>query len=109
MLVFSIGTILLLVLLIGMTVGQVFLSRMESKWPGLILPAVVFISSLYCLIDYFLIPHHAAELVPNLGAVLIQWLSANIPTLLFLLIYLIVRERRRRKRALNRMNAQDLE
>ena len=38
--------IFLLALLVGVPLLQIFLSRRESKWPGLILPLLTFLYSL---------------------------------------------------------------
>lgn len=46
MLLASKALILMLVLLVGVPVLQVFLSRRENRWPGLLLPLLTFLYSL---------------------------------------------------------------
>ena len=41
-----ISLIVLLVFVVGGVLLQIFLSRRESRWPGLILPLLTFLSSL---------------------------------------------------------------
>lgn len=68
---------------------QVFLSRRKRKWPGLVLPAISFLSS-------FLYPFVLIAL-PNaisFGFVLQMveaWLFVNIRTAIYLVIYFVCR------------------
>ena len=95
----------LIVLLIinGVIVLQVFLSKKENKWPGLVLPMISFLIS-------FLYPLNMA--IPSVGGVLVSltlgWLAANIPTAVLLAVYFGCRGKQRRKQQLNKMNIQDL-
>lgn len=43
-----------------------------------------------------------------LGLVVLVWLLANIPTAVLLVIYFACREKKRRKKQIERMNIQDL-
>ena len=46
------GTLIaLLVLLAGMVLLQIFLSRRESRWPGMVLPGVCFLVSLAAVLS----------------------------------------------------------
>ena len=108
MLLFSLGNLLLLVLLVGLIIGQYFLSRMQSRWPGLILPGIILLISIADLL-FHLLNTQNLPFSSVFGAAFGNLLLQNIPTLLLLLIYLVVRERARCRRTLNRMNAQDLE
>lgn len=40
---FSVNTLIALAFLVGIVFLQIFLSKKESKWPGLILPIISFI------------------------------------------------------------------
>ena len=86
-------------------VVQVLLSRRESRWPGLLLPAVSLLSSLVCCLNVADLGQGMAAL---LSALLTVFLLANVPTLLLLALYLICRRSRRRKRQMEHMNIQDL-
>ena len=97
----------LLILLIGAVVLQIFLSRRESPWPGLVLPGVSLLLSLIPLLNVAALPGAGAGEI--LTALLLVFLLYNIPTLVLLAIYLACRAKFRRKREMDRMNAQDLE
>ena len=43
---FPIHTLILLALLVGIVLLQIFLSRRKSRWPGLVLPSLTFLFSL---------------------------------------------------------------
>lgn len=71
--------ILALVFLAGIILLQIFLSRAERKWPGLILPIISFLFS-------FLYPFNMVSGTP-IWKVFVVWLLGNIPTIIFLAIY----------------------
>lgn len=98
--------ILSLLLLCAIVALQIFLSRRESKWPGLILPILTFLFSLSypC---FMILPQDGAT-AGFLFAVFLVWLMANIPTVVSLLIYFICRDRKKRKKQMDKMNIQDL-
>lgn len=86
---------------------QCFLSKAESRWPGLILPAISFICAFLML---FSIAAHNSMTAWEVFALLAgTFLLGNIPTLFFLAIYWACRGRKRRQRGLEKMNIQDLE
>lgn len=76
-------TALVLAFWVGMVPLQVFLSRAERKWPGLIFPMITFLFS-------FLYPFNMRAGAP-LGQVLFVWLLGNIPTLILLAICCVCR------------------
>jgi hypothetical protein len=98
----------IILMLFGPVILQIALSRMKRPWPGLILPGLFAFFSLYGIIAG--------------GDILFSLFVANIPTVIFLLIYISVndsfRERNRRAKAereklreqeLEAMNIQDWE
>lgn len=98
--------ILAMLLLAGIVLLQIFLSKREDKWPGLVLPILAFLFGL-------LFPLNMA--VPSEGVsagfifqMILVWLLGNIPTFLLLAIYFACRGKQRRKRQLDKMNIQDL-
>lgn len=98
--------IISLLFLAGIVFLQIFLSKRESRWPGLILPILAFLFGL-------LYPLNMA--VPDGGVtvgfifqMLLVWLLGNIPTIVLLGIYFGCREKHRRRKALDKMNIQDL-
>ena len=94
-----INLLIVLLVLVCVILLQVFLSRTESKWPGLVLPVLCFVCSLIVLLNM---------IVAN-SAVLLAWLIVNIPTVLLLLVYFVCREKYRKKNQLEKMKIQDLE
>lgn len=103
------GTIMLLLLaLLIFAVGgillQIFLSRRESRWPGLVLPLLTFLTSLLNVLAVA----DTGSVSQNVLLVLTTLLIGNIPTLVLLAIYWAVREKRRVKAQMDRMNIDDL-
>jgi predicted MFS family arabinose efflux permease len=98
------GAIVILVFGIGGIWLQVFLSKKESKWPGLILPMITFCISLI----YVLNVANIGEVSTVIAAIVSAFLFGNIPTVVLLVIYAACREKRKRQRALDKMTVQDL-
>ena len=96
------NTITILLILVGICVLQIFLSRRQSRWPGLILPALTFAYSLLMVLG-------VAAFNGGLpwGPILACLIFGNIPTLVLLAIYWAAREKFRVK-DLDKMNSQDL-
>ena len=96
-------TLVFLLFIAGVIVLQIFLSKRESKWPGLVLPIISFLIS-------FIYPLNMA--IPSVGgfifALVLGWLIANIPTIVLLTIYFACRVKQRRNKQLDKMNIQDL-
>ena len=92
-----------LIFLVSIILLQVWLSKREGKWPGLLLPIVSFLIS-------FIYPLNMA--IPSVGgfifALVLGWLIANIPTIVLLTIYFACRVKQRRNKQLDKMNIQDL-
>ena len=95
----------LLAALVGGIFLQIFLSRRESRWPGLVLPLLTFLLSLLNVLNIA----DTGSVSENVLLVLVTVLIGNIPTLVLLAIYFACRGKFRRKREMDRMNAQDLE
>ena len=73
--------------LIGIVLLQIFLSRTERKWPGLILPVISFLFGFLYLYNM-----SAGTLI---WQVFFVWLLGNIPTIIFLAIYFACRPKRK--------------
>ena len=118
-------TVLILVLLVGGVALQIFLSRRESRWPGLVLPGLTLLYSLVMVLSistYRTLTSSAVvdgtvvetvtqhgDLLAALPAMLMVFLLGNIPTIILLAIYFACREKYRKKKQMDRMNIQDLE
>lgn len=121
-------------ILVGIIALEVWLSRRKSRWPGLIMPAITFVVSLFLALGVMLfsvggaatevqvVDEETGEIVyqeqtveaepdwtlgnaAQLGLVL---LVGNIPTFVLLGAYYIGREKLRREKLLEKMNIQDL-
>ena len=128
------GVLIFLFLLgVGVIVLQIFLSKKESKWAGLILPIISLMISIIAVLGIatFSVVTRTGTVVEN-GVVIEQALSDmstqqtmgtrslivsiisvfllyNIPTAVLLAIYFGCREKQRQRKALAKMQAQDLE
>ena len=99
----------LLAILVGLGFLQAYLSKGESKIPGLIIPGIFFLLS-------FIWPMNIAYFPAGQGVnwgyvleVLFSLLLANIPTYIYLASYFVCREKYRKKSQMDRMNIQDLD
>ena len=95
--------ILMLALLVGVPVLQVFLSRRENRWPGLVLPLLTFLNSLVMVCSVT-----AYEGGVPWGPILASLISGNIPTAVLLVIYFACREKFRRRSEVDNTRIEDL-
>lgn len=94
----------LLAALVGGIFLQIFLSRRESRWPGLVLPLLTFLLSLLNVLNIA----DTGSVSENVLLVLVTVLVGNIPTLVLLAIYWAAREKRRIRAQMDKMNIDDL-
>jgi len=112
------NVIITIAFLVGVIWLQIFLSRRENKWPGLILPILIFLFSIFSVLmltpwqvtTYINGEHIQTERVVNASVgqmilVLIWW---NISTAILLMIYFACRQKIRKKKALEKMTIKDL-
>ena len=71
-----------LLFLVGGVLLQIFLSRRESRWPGLVLPLLTFLQSLLLVLNIV----DTGSVSQNVLTVLVTLLAGNIPTLVLLAI-----------------------
>ena len=88
----------------GLIVLEVFLARAERWWPGLMPPLFTFLLALFRCLNVASV----GDVVSMLGALLITFLLLNVPTWVLLAIYFVCREKRRKKKMLDKMNLHDL-
>ena len=93
----------LLAALVGGIFLQIFLSRRESRWPGLVLPLLTFLLSLLNVLNIA----DTGSVSENVLLVLVTVLIGNIPTLVLLAIYWAAREKRRIRAQMDKMNIDD--
>jgi len=96
--------VFLLVFLVGGVFLQIFLSRRESRWPGLVLPLLTFLYALLMVLNV----RDTGSASQNVLTVLVAVLVGNIPTLVLLAIYWAAREKRRVRDQLDKMKIDDL-
>ena len=92
-----------LVFVVGGILLQIFLSKREGKWPGLILPLLSFLYSLVMALSA--VAYNGG--VPW-GAILASLILGNIPTVILLAIYFACREKFRKRSELDKMTISDL-
>ena len=100
----TLGTLMAFLLLIGGgVILQIFLSRRQSRWPGLVLPGVTVLYSLLMVLG-------VAAFNGGLpwGPILACLIFGNIPTLVLLAIYWAARERFRTRRQMDKLKIDDL-
>lgn len=94
----------------GLAFLQIFLSKTQSKWPGLVLPGCSMLLSLIAVFGFLLYAIAGASII--FIAIGIFFLF-NIPTLIYLAIYKIVRNNAKdftkKNQEIQKMNIQDLE
>ncbi len=83
---------------------QIFLSKRNSRWLGLILPVLSFILSWLPVLNIM----DTGNAWQNTLLVAVTLLLYNIPTVVFLVIYAVIRERRKHKAQLEKMSIHDL-
>ncbi|HIV52222.1 MAG TPA: hypothetical protein H9748_01880 [Candidatus Mediterraneibacter norwichensis] len=102
------NTIVFIILFLGIAGGmvalEIFLARSEKSWPGLIPPAFTFLWTLISCLNVAA----AGDILSVVGALFITLLVMNVPTLILLAVYFVCREKRRKKKQLDKMNIQDL-
>jgi hypothetical protein len=97
----------LIIFLGGIIIMQVFLSKRENKWLGLILPIISIMFSILTVLGLaFYGNQSTAEIIFQL---IMVFLLSNIPTIILLAIYFACREKFKKNRELDKMNIQDLE
>lgn len=92
-----------LVFVAGGILLQIFLSKREGKWPGLILPLLSFLYSLVMALSA--VAYNGG--VPW-GPILASLILGNIPTVILLAIYFACREKFHKRSELDKMNISDL-
>lgn len=99
----GLGLLIWLVLIAGGILLQIFLSKRENKWTGLILPVLTFLYSLVMVCNVTSVDGK----IPW-GPLLASFVMGNIPTVVLLAIYWACREKFRKKSELDKMQIDDL-
>jgi len=94
----------LIVPVVGFIVLQVYLSKMEKDWPGLILPILSLSGSVISILGLSLYAIRGAIII----TFIIYFILINIPTVVFFLIYKNVHKKQSPNKELDKMTIQDL-
>lgn len=90
----------------GIIFLQIFLSRLENKCFGLLIPVLSFLLSLVVVLSDRDTARFMNIESPSSSA--FMFVVCNIPTVIFVLIFLICKERAKKAKRLEKMNIQDL-
>jgi hypothetical protein len=91
----------------GSIILQIFLSKRESKWLGLILPMI---SVLFSIMTLITVPAMwELSVVERIVQSIVLLIVSNIPTIILFIIYFACRERFKKKKEMDKMNIQDLQ
>ena len=104
---FSLNTIILLLIVSLIIYLQIYFSKMESKWIGLILPGISLIISIIMVLN-IAEPPVDISISKRIAMVLSAFLTSNIPTIILLAIYAAARQKLKRKTEIDKMNIKDL-
>lgn len=104
---FSLNTIILLLIVSLIVYLQIYFSKMESKWMGLILPGLTLIYSIIVVLN-IAEPPVDISISKRIAMVLSAFLTSNIPTIILLAIYAASRQKLKRKSEIEKMNIKDL-
>ncbi|MFR7349687.1 hypothetical protein [Peptoniphilus sp.] len=103
----SFNTIILLLIVSLIIYLQIYFSKMESKWMGLILPGLTLIYSIIVVLN-IAEPPVDISISKRIAMVLSAFLTSNIPTIILLAIYAASRQKLKRKSEIDKMNIKDL-
>lgn len=102
-----INVLIVLLILIGGILLQIFLSRKDNRIFGLILPLLAFLYSVLAVLNVAVFDSMSAWEV--FSALAMVFVMSNIPTIILLAIYFACRQKIKRKKQLDKMNIQDLD
>ena len=105
----SLAILLYLILPTGLlSIVEYLLAKMESPWPGRILPILSALNSI-CVFVFLLLNLVYVVSVPAIPlAALAALVLLNIPTAVFLAVYRCTRKKYVEKKGMDKMNIQDL-
>lgn len=105
--IFLVNLVIVLLIPVGIIALEIFLSKVTSRWPGLVLLVTAFLTS-FLMPLYSVAPRGGVDAGFIAGMILL-WAVGNIPTAILLAIYFACRRKRKRDKQLDKMNIQDLD
>ena len=104
-----IACVILLLVSVGAIALEVYLSRRESKVPGLVLPGILFLGELFVLPNVVAVAFFRAEtLAAGCVNVILRVFLTLLPTIVLMAVYFLCRRGMNRKKQIEKMNIQDL-
>lgn len=102
---------ILFLIIAGVVWLQVFLSKKENKWPGLIMPLISVLISLLAVlgIAFWGLRESTESNNPMIFTALYIFVLYNIPTAVLIAIYAGCRNKRKRNLEIERMKIKDLD
>ncbi|ONI39516.1 hypothetical protein AN639_01605 [Candidatus Epulonipiscium fishelsonii] len=89
----TISMLVLLILIVGCIFLQIFLSKQQNKWLGIILPIITFSFSVLMTIIYLLSFMAGTPIWQVLSVLLLVFVLHNIPTVVLCVIYKVCRKK----------------
>ncbi|MCQ2443364.1 MAG: hypothetical protein MJ077_09710 [Oscillospiraceae bacterium] len=83
---------------------QVWLSKRESRYPGMVLPVLSLLFALVAVLGCVMYEYEKGDIF----VLVIPFLLFNIPTVIHLTIYFACREKFSKKKQMDKLNVQDL-
>lgn len=100
-------TLIIFMFFAGVIFLQIFLSRRNNKWLGLILPFLTFAFSLIGILNVASVNNSTVWV--SFATVVATFIGGNIPTIILIGIYLACREKAKKNNELKKMSIKDLE
>lgn len=101
---FLVSIIFSVLFLIGIGLLQIFLSKRENKWLGVVLPGANILSS---IVGVLFLREIISRPYIIIGSIIL-FLASNIPTIVLMTIYLSCRKKIKKNKEIDKMNIQDL-
>ena len=104
-----IACVILLLVSVDAIALEVYLSRRESKVPGLVLPGILFLGEFFVLPNVVAVAFFGAEtLAARCVNVILRVFLTLLPTIVLMAVYFLCRRGMNRKKQIEKMNIQDL-
>ena len=85
--------IILIIILVAIILLQIYLSKRENKWLGLILPIISFLFALLVVPLNMMVPATGID-TSYISTLIVAFILYNIPTIVFMIIYVVCCKRK---------------